>query len=141
MNEMMIRDDGTVMTVERATVAELQRMGDALATMAAMLQATTESMEQLRRQVRLLEKVTPVQAAAINREIRERAVEICAIYLVRDDRGIKQTAAAIRRAFRLQFGANAAKDVPRCDYEVAMEMVRGWDDYGKMMEIKRRMGS
>ena len=49
MNEMTIRDDGTVMTTEEVTAAQLQRMGDALATMAAMLKATTESMEQLRK--------------------------------------------------------------------------------------------
>ena len=139
MNEMTIRDDGTVMTTEEVTAAQLQRMGDALATMAAMLKATTESMEQLRRQVRLLEKVTPAQAAAINRAIRERAVEICAIYLVRDDRGPKLAAAAIRKAMRLQFGIRTANEIPRCDYDIALDAVRTWDDYTAMKKIRERV--
>lgn len=139
MNEMMIREDGTVMTAEEVTASQLQRMGDMLATMAAMLKATTESMEQLRRQVRLLEKVTPAQAAAINRAIRERAVEICSIYLVRDDRGPKLAAAAIRKAMRLQFGIRTANEIPRCDYQVAMDMVQSWDEYKIMMEIRKKV--
>lgn len=141
MNEMMIREDGKVMSVERATVAELQRMGDALATMAAMLQATTESMEQLRRQVRLLEKVTPAQASAINRAVRERAAEICAIYMVRgdQDQGKKLAAAAIRKALRLQFGIGSPKEIPRCDYEIALETAQTWDDYTAMKKIREKV--
>lgn len=141
MNEMMIREDGTVMTAEEVTASQLQRMGDMLATMAAMLQATTESMEQLRRQVRLLEKVTPAQASAINRAVRERAAEICAIYMVRgdQDKGKKLAAAAIRKALRLQFGIGSPKEIPRCDYEIALETARTWDDYTAMKKIREKV--
>jgi hypothetical protein len=138
MNEMIMRD-GKMMPVQTANALELKHMAEMMATMAAMLQATTESMEQLRRQVRLLEKVTPAQAAAINRAIRERAVEICAIYTVRDDRGEKLAAAEIRKAVKLQFGAGAVKEVPRCDYEIALEQVRTWDDYRAMKAIREKV--
>lgn len=139
MNEMMIREDGTVMTAEEVTASQLQRMGDMLATMAAMLQATTESMEQLRRQVRLLEKVTPAQAAAINRAVRERAVEICSIYLVRSDQGPKLAAAAIRKAMRQQLGVGTTKEIPRCDYDIALDAARTWDDYPAMKKIREKV--
>lgn len=138
MNEIeIIRPGGELAAPQEVTAAELRRMGDVLATMAAMLQATTESMEQLRRQVRLLEKVTPAQASALNRVIRERAVEICAIYMVRD--GEKPAASAIRKAFRLQFGVKTAKELPRCDYEIAMEAIQSWDDYAAMKKIREKV--
>lgn len=138
MNEIMDTRNRDLLTAQQATAVEIKRMADMMATMAAMLQATTESMEQLRRQVRLLEKVTPAQATEINRAIRGRATEICAIYMIRDDRAEKLAAAAIRKAVKLQFGAGAVKEIPRCDFEIALEQVQGWDDYKTMKEIKGR---
>lgn len=137
MNEMIMRD-GKLMPVQTANALELKHMAEMMATMAAMLQATTESMEQLRRQVRLLEKVTPAQATSINRAIRERATEICSIYMVRGDQGEKLAAAAIRKAVKLQFGAGSVKEIPRCDYEIALEQVRTWDDYKAMKAIREK---
>ena len=137
MNEMIMRD-GKLMPVQMANALELKHMAEMMANMAAMLKATTESMEQLRRQVRLLEKVTPAQATSINRAIRERATEICTIYMVRGDQGEKLAAAAIRKAVKLQFGAGSVKEVPRCDYEIALEQVRTWDDYKAMKAIREK---
>ncbi|MBQ7655775.1 MAG: ORF6C domain-containing protein [Clostridia bacterium] len=118
--------------------AEMQQMREALQAMAGLLRTTNETLAQLQRQVRLLEKVTPAQASALNKAIRERAVELCAIYMMRDDGCDKAVASAIRKAVKLRFGANAAKDLPRCEYEVAMAQVTGWDDYKTMKEIKGR---
>ena len=137
MNEMIMRD-GKLMPVQMANALELKHMAEMMANMAAMLKATTESMEQLRRQVRLLEKVTPAQATSINRAIRDRATEICTIYMVRGDQGEKLAAAAIRKAVKLQFGAGSVKEVPRCDYEIALEQVRTWDDYKAMKTIREK---
>lgn len=139
MNEIMDTRNGDLLTAQQATAVEIKRMAEMMATMAAMLQATTESMEQLRRQVRLLEKVTPAQATEINRAIRGRATEICAIYMIRDDRAEKLAAAAIRKAVKLQFGAGAVKEIPRCDFEIALEQVQGWDDYKVMKDIGKKV--
>lgn len=139
MNEIMDTRNGDLLTAQQATAVEIKRMAEMMATMAAMLQATTESMEQLRRQVRLLEKVTPAQATEINKAIRGRATEICAIYMIRDDRAEKLAAAAIRKAVKLQFGAGAVKEIPRCDFEIALEQVQGWDDYKVMKDIGKKV--
>ena len=118
-----------------AVTAEMKSMREALQTMAGLLKATNETMVQLQRTVRLLEKVAPAQASAINKAIRERAVELCAIYMIRGDGCDKAVAKEIRKAVKLRFGATAAKDLPRCEYEVAMAQVNGWDDYEIMMQI------
>jgi hypothetical protein len=105
--------------------------------MAGLLRATNESMMQLQRQVRLLEKVTPAQAGALNKAIRERATELCAIYMVSGCD--KAVATAIRRAVKMRFGANSAKELPRCEYDVALAQVQGWDDYKMMKSIREKV--
>ena len=130
----LIRMDGAQALADPAR--ELVQMREALEMMAGLLRQTNEAVQDLRRQVRLLEKVTPGQANAINRAVRERAAEICGIYLARGCE--KLAAAAIRRSVKERFGASSAKEIPRCEYEVAMELARSWDDYQEMTEIRRR---
>lgn len=139
MGDMMTirRDDA--LPIPAAVAEEMKQMREALQAMAGLLRTTNETMAQLQRQVRLLEKVTPAQARAINQAIRDRATELCAIYMLRGDGCEKPVAAAIRKAVKLRFGANTAKDLPRCEYEVALAQVQGWDDYKTMKEIKGRL--
>lgn len=131
------------MTVQAGVPATLNEaldrigaMAEALQTMAAILRTTNESMEALRRQVRLLEKVTPAQARAINAAAREKAGMICGTYKCRGCE--KDVTAAIRRSIRDQFGISAARELPRCDYDAAMELIGMWEDYRAIMEIRRK---
>ena len=76
--------------------AALGQMGEIMRSMADMLRATNERMASLEREVRLMTKVTPAQANAINEAIRQRAVELCGEYRAK---GCEKAAAnAIRRA-------------------------------------------
>ena len=109
----------------------LGQMGEIMRGMADMLRATNERMAALEREVRLLTKVTPAQANAIHEAIRSRAAEICE----------KAAANAIRRAVRLTTGISSVRDLPRCEYSVAMEQVRMWDDYKAMKAIRARGGA
>ena len=117
----------------------LGQMGEIMRGMADMLRAPNERMAALEREVRLLTKVTPAQASAIQAAIRSRAAEICAQY--RAEGCEKAAATAIRRAVRLTTGVNSVRDLPRCEYGVAMEQVRIWDDYKAMKAIRARGGA
>lgn len=139
MNDMMPMNDANRAMIATDTAREMRQMREAMQAMAQLLRTTNETMMQLQRQVRLLEKVTPAQASAINRAIRERAVELCAIYMLRGDGYDKAVAKEIRKAFKLRFGANTAKELPRCEYEVAMAQIQGWDDYKTMKGIRERV--
>ena len=115
---------------------EMESMAAALQTMAAMLRATNETMAQLRRQVQLLEKVTPAQASEINRAVRERAAALCREYRAAGRE--KAVAAAIRKAMRATLGAQTVREVARCDYDVALQQARQWEDYKAMTAIRER---
>jgi hypothetical protein len=136
VGELVKMTHGDALPIPAEVAQEMQQMREALQTMAGLLRTTNETMLQLQRQVRLLEKVTPAQASALNRAIRERAMELCAIYMIPG--ADKAVAAAIRKAVKLRFGATTAKDLPRCEYEVAMAQIQGWDDYKTMKDIKGR---
>ena len=137
MGELVTIKQNGALPIPAAVVEEMQQMREALQTMAGLLRATNETMMQLQRQVRLLEKVTPSQASALNRAIRERATELCAIYMAPGCD--KAVATAIRKAVKLRFGAATAKELPRCEYEVAMAQVQGWDDYKVMKGIREKL--
>ena len=139
MGELVKMTHGDALPIPAEVAQEMQQMREALQTMAGLLRTTNETMLQLQRQVRLLEKVTPAQASALNRAVRERAMELCAIYMLRADGCEKAVAAAIRKAVKLRFGAATAKDLPRCEYEVAMAQVQGWDDYKIMKGIREKI--
>ena len=114
--------------------AALGQMGEIMRSMADMLRATNERMASLEREVRLMTKVTPAQANAINEAIRQRAVELCGEYRAKGC----EKAAAIRRAVRLTTGVNSIRELPRCEYAVAMEQVKMWDDFKTMKALRSK---
>ena len=128
---------GTPSTLPAEVQATLAQMGDIMRGMANMLRATNERMASLEREVKLLTKVTPAQASAINEAIRQRAAELCEKYRAQ---GCEKAAAnAIRRAVRLTTGTNSVRDLPRCEYSVAMEQVSMWDDRKVMKALRAKV--
>ena len=125
---------GELIRMEQALPADVRQMTDALQAMAGMLRTMNDEIADLRRQVRMLEKVTPAQASALNAAVRSRAAELCGEYRLPGRE--KAVAALIRRAVRLQFGAQTARDLPRCDFEAATTQVALWDDYREMKKLK-----
>ena len=134
--ELMQLSDRAPATLPAEIQAALGQMGEIMRGMADMLRATNERMASLEREVRLLTKVTPAQANAINEAIRQRAAELCESYRAQ---GCEKAAAnAIRRAVRLTTGTNSVRELPRCEYGVAMEQVRMWDDRKTMKALRAK---
>ena len=135
--ELMQIAPGTPSTLPAEVQATLAQMGDIMRGMANMLRATNERMASLEREVKLLTKVTPAQASAITEAIRQRAAELCENYRAQ---GCEKAAAnAIRRAVRLTTGTNSVRDLPRCEYSVAMEQVSMWDDRKVMKALRAKV--
>ena len=107
--------------------------------MADMIRMTNERMANLERQVANMEKVTPTQAADLNRGIRARAQRLCEEYRVPDE-AQPAVAAAIRKEVRTSTGARSMRDIARCDYKAVLEGISTWDDYRAIKAIKARGG-
>ena len=53
----------------------------------------------------------------------------------------KATGNATRRELRLTMGVQNVREVPRCEYSVALQTVKLWDDYKTMKAIKAKGGA
>lgn len=131
------------------------------------LGAMEESLRGMQAAVRTLEKVTPGQAAEINRRIRDRANEICRenglgqkrpIYTVSagsaakgnriemqagpeawvpDAGALQEIKGAIRRDVREMTGVRAAREIPRCDGPAVLAYIADWEDWDTIRRIRR----
>ena len=143
-NREMIQTAAALPTINAQQLAMLppevaqafQQMAQATMTMASMLRATNERMTSMEKEIRLLTKVTPAQATAINAAIRDRAAALCSSYRAAGCE--KAVANAIRRAVKLTTGITNVRELPRCEYSVAMQQVKMWDDYKAMKAIKAK---
>lgn len=134
--EMMMQQESASLPADAAQA--LTQMAQAMRGMADMVRATNERMTVLEQQVRLLMKVTPMQANEINAAIRERAAALCGVYKAVGSE--KAVANAIRRDVRLMQGVQSVRELPRCEYAVVLQQVRMWDDYKVMKGIKGKSG-
>lgn len=161
--DTIMRMDQNGLTVNLAgSVREMIRdQGEAVRAMAEMLRvsnermaAMEEEMRGLREAVRTLEKVTPAQAATINRLIQQRALDLCEEYRIGDcgdprkesgkkgpgrpgiSREAKALGAMIRADVRTLTGTRTVREIARCDWETAVDYITGWDDYEKIMKVK-----
>lgn len=114
----------------------MEAMAEQLGLMADMLRTTNERMAAMEKTIRTLEKATPGQAADINRAIRERAKEICGEYRMSGTE--KAVASAIRKTVREMTGVKTAREVARCDVKIALEMIRGWEEYPEIQAIRKK---
>lgn len=134
MDDMMIlQGKAQLSSLETASNAELMA---ALNNVTMLLRMTNERMSSLEAEVKRLTKVTPSQASELNRAIRTRAKMICEKH-----RAVgceKAMASAIRAAVKNTCGISTARELPRCDFSVAMRQVEIWDDFKKIREIKAK---
>ncbi len=136
MTENMISFHGGPAAAAAELAGTMEEARQLLAGMADMLRTTNERMAALEQAVRTLEKVTPAQASAVNRAVRERAKAVCAEYLAEGSE--REAAAAIRRSVRESTGARSAREIPRVDYPAVMDQVRTWDEYRVMKAIRKK---
>lgn len=134
-----VQPEGQAIALPSDVSQAITQMAQIMQGMANMVRATNERMGMLEQQVRLLTKVTPAQASAISAAIRDRAKELCATY--RATGCEKATGNAIRRELRLTMGVQNVREVPRCEYRVALQTVKLWDDYKTMKAIKAKGGA
>lgn len=131
-NALKTKEAAAPVTLEAFMAQTMQLMQG----MAEMVRATNERMTALEKQVRMLEKVTPSQAADLNALIRERAAAVCAEYRMA---GLdKPVAAAIRRSVRIATGARSVREIARCDCKPVRELISCWDEYKTLKAIKTK---
>lgn len=146
------------------TGKNIQELLAGMRAMGEMMRVMNERMTAMEQTIRTLEKVTPGQAAEVNRKIRERAGEICREYGMEkvgsvtidhradgkmgliekqeirtpDPERLKELTGAIRRDVREMTGVKTAREIARCDYPAVKEFVESWEDYDVIRRIREK---
>lgn len=148
------------------TGQNVQELLAGMRAMGEMMRVMNERMTAMEQTIRTLEKVTPGQAAEINKRIRSRAAEICREYgmetatgrvLTIDHRAdgrmgeiekleirnpdpekVKELTGAIRKDVREMTGVKTAREIARCDYPAVKEFVESWEDYDVIRRIREK---
>ena len=158
----MIPLDGPGGEMILETGKNIQELLAGMRAMGEMMRVMNERMTAMEQTIRTLEKVTPGQAAEINKKIRSRAAEICREYSMGSVRGmyvasgggesweagpriwqpdpeqVKELTGAIRKDVREMTGVKTAREIARCDYPAVKEFIEGWDDYDVIMKIRAK---
>ena len=119
----------------RETGKNIQELLAGMRAMGEMMRVMNERMTAMEQTIRTLEKVTPGQAAEINKRIRSRAAEICREYSMAQG---KTVTGAIRKDVREMTGVKTAREIARCDYPAVKEFVETWEDYDVIMKIRAK---
>ena len=121
----------------KTALRELIQLAPAIRTMADTVDSLQQEIRALRAAVAQLEKVTPAQVRILNAAVSDRARELGAQYALDGDRALRT---AIRRSIRMEMGARSTREIARCDYEVAMDLIATWEDPAVIRALMDREG-
>lgn len=128
-----------------------QLMRPLLEDIGKLLKNNTEAMEQiatsqdvirnrieaLEKQVRLQTPVTDRQAKYLADAARSRAREILNKKQADDKKAVTKLAGIIRKSVMARYGVGSLREIPRCEYSVAMSQIETWNNALTVLDIVR----
>lgn len=135
-----LTDPAAQAEVMKSLVMLMRGMSDMLASTNATMEAMRRRLDAMERRQQLLEHVTPGQAKAINEALKKQALQLCELYgMSGSAAATKRVAAAIRTDVCNGAGARTVRDLPACDYDVHLQAIELWEDYGKLQAIQEQL--
>lgn len=149
-NTELIPNDGSVSTQVVASVVD-QVMRPLLESIGTLLKNNTEAMEQiaasqdvmrnrmeaLEKQVRLSTPVTDRQARYLADAARVKSRELLDKKGVDDKKSITKLAGLIKKSVLKRYGVGSLREIPRCEYTVAMSQIEAWNSALMVLDIVR----
>lgn len=142
--------EGDVSTLLVANIMN-QLMRPLLEDIGKLLKNNTEAMEQiatsqdvmrnrmeaLEKQVRLQTPVTDRQARYLADAAREKSRELLNKKSVEDKKAVTKLAGIIKRSVLARYGVGSLREIPRCEYTVAMSQIDAWNSALAVLDIVR----
>ena len=102
----------------------LEQNTEALERLASAQMAQNQRLEALEKQIRLQTPITPKQAAYLNDAIRQKSRETLDKRGLADDKkAVTRLGNAIRRDVLSRYGVAGLREIPRHEYQVAMNQI------------------
>ena len=106
----------------------LENNTEAIERLSSAQQIQNDRLEALEKQIRLQTPVTSKQAAYINDAIRQRARELLDKKGITDEKAIRKLSNQIRKAVLMRYGVAGVREIPKHEYNVAINQVNMWND-------------
>ena len=107
----------------------LEQNTEALERLASAQMAQNQRLEALEKQIRLQTPITPKQAASLNDAIRQKRRETLDKRGLADDKkAVTRLGNAIRRDVLSRYGVAGLREIPRHEYQVAMNQINIWNN-------------
>ncbi len=107
----------------------LEQNTEALERLASAQMAQNQRLEALEKQIRLQTPITPKQAAYLNDAIRQKSRETLDKRGLADDKkAVTRLGNAIRRDVLSRYGVAGLREIPRHEYQVAMNQINIWNN-------------
>lgn len=142
--------DGDVSTLLVANIMN-QLMRPLFEDIAKLLKNNTEAMEQiatsqdvirnrldaLEKQQRLQTPVTDRQARYLADKARDKARELLDRKDVTDRKAITKLSGSIKKSVLAHYGLASLREIPRCEYSVAMNLIETWSSALTVLDVVR----
>lgn len=153
MREMALLKDhdpgAVIITPEILGSVITQLMQPVMQTIGKMLENNTAALEQLsaaqsiqndrlealEKQIRLQTKVDGKQVSYLNDAIRRKSRAMLSEWEIDDGKAVRQLGNRIRKAVLARYGISTLRDVPKHEYNVAMQQVEMWNDVFDVSDI------
>lgn len=114
----------------------LENNTQAMDQIAAAQQMTSDRIEALEKQVRLNMPMTGKQAQYVNDAIRARARDLLDKRGFADDKkAVTRLGNAIRKSILARYGVGGVREIPKCEYTVAMSQIERWNNSLAVLDV------
>ncbi len=115
----------------------LQNNTEAMEQIAMSQDVIRNRMEALEKQVRLQTPVTDRQAKYLSDAAREKARELLNKKHADTRKAVTKLAGIIKKSVMAKYGIGNLREIPRCEYTVAMSMIETWNNALTVLDIVR----
>lgn len=113
----------------------MKRMSEAVEHIATAQDVMRNRLEALEKESRLNTPVTDTQARYLAAAAKDKAVDILSRKGMTDKKAITKLAGMIRKAVLQRYGKGSLREIPRCEYGVAMSQIESWNKATEVAKI------
>ena len=149
MSKEIMDPSGTSAEIVAQVIDQIMR--PMLESMGTLLKNNTEAMEQiassqdvirnrlesLEKQVRLQTPVTDRQARYLADAARQKARELLDRKHIDDHKAVTKLAGVIKKSLLARYGTGSIREIPKCEYTVAMSHIDTWNNALTVLDIVR----
>ena len=147
MNDLIRMDEQAVgevlhammMPIVEPLAIMLKQSTEAIERLSATQSIMAKQIEALEKQVRMNTPVTSVQTRYLNNAIRDKAAETIERFGRSDKAARDALARRIRRDILIRSGISSMRELPKCEYEVALKQISTWNNAIVIRDIVRNI--